>query len=70
MRRKGAFVLKATQDSSDEESIENSGKDEKELAILIKRFKKFLIKLNESKKSGSKKAKEVICFKCKRPDHI
>lgn len=38
--------------------------------ILIRRFNKFLTKLNESKKSEIKKAKKVTCYECKKPSHL
>ena len=63
------------QDSSDEDDLEDSSENDDEITSLIGSFMKYLKRKNlskykEFKRGGSKKVKEVICFKCKRPGHI
>ena len=63
----------ASQDSSDEDDLEYLNEDDYEIASFIRSFmekKKNLSKHKESKRGGSKKAKKIILFKCKRLDHI
>lgn len=82
--KKKSLAFKASQDSSDESELEDpsdeseledSSEDDEEIVSFTKYFMEYLKKKNlskhkESKRGGFKKAKEVMCFKCKRSGHI
>ena len=73
--KKREITLKASQESSNDKSLIDLSEEDKEFAILIRGFKKFLRRKNlanfkENKKSESKKRREVTCYKSKKPGHI
>ena len=69
--KKRSIALKASKHENDEESE----LDDKELAMLAKRFKKFYKKTNErgkfrSYKNKNEKKESITCYECKKLGHI
>ena len=67
--------MKAIQEASEDESLVDSSDDDDEIAMITRRFKKFLKRKSfsrqrDNKKYDGKKNKEVTCYKCKKPRHI
>ena len=77
--KKKSIALKASQNNSETENLEDSSDEDGEIAMLTRNFKKFLRKQytlrtrNFNKKyeeDGKKKTKEVTCYECKKSSHI
>ncbi|GKV49876.1 hypothetical protein SLEP1_g56599 [Rubroshorea leprosula] len=78
-KKKKTIALKATQHNESEEE----GDSDEDIAILTKKFKKFLKKKNFKKQGGlkrnnkndrykgdSNKKDGIICYHCKKPGHV
>ena len=73
--KKKSLTFKVSQDSSEEDDLEDSSEYYNEITSFTRRFMEYLKRKNlskhkEFKRGGFKKVKEVICFMCKRPGHI
>ena len=77
--KKKSIALKASQNDSEEENLEDSSDEDSEIAMLTRNFKKFLRKQhtsrtrdfnNKYKRDGKKKTKEITCYECKKSGHI
>ena len=74
-KRKKGIDFKTSQESSDDESFEYLSKEDEEHFMLIRGFKKYLMrknmaKLKDHKKGNTKKSKEVIYNEYKKVMHI
>ena len=77
--KRKAIALKASQEASDEDPNEGSSDDDVEIAMLTKKFNRFLKRKFPSRSKhlnkkyegeGKMKTKEVTCYECKKPGHI
>ena len=77
--KKKSIALKASQNDSEEENLEDSSDEDGEISMLTRNFKKFLRKQHTSRTRdfnkkyegyGKKKTKEVTYYECKKLGHI
>ena len=77
--KKKSIALKASQNDSKVENLEDSSDEDGEISMLTRNFKKFLRKQHTSRTrdfnkryegDSKKKTKEVTCYECKKPSHI
>ena len=77
--KKKSIALKASQNDSEKENLEDSSEKDGEITTLIRNFKKFLRKQHSSRTrdnnkkyegDSKKKTKEVTCYEYKKPGHI
>ena len=77
--KRKAITLKASQNDSEVENLEDSSDEDSEISMLTRNFKKFLrnqqlpSRSRNNKKyerEGKKKTKEITYYECKKPGHI
>ena len=77
--KKKSIALKASQNDSEAENLEDSSDEDGEIAMLTRNFKKFLRKQYTSRirdfnkkyeGDGNKKPKEVTCYEYEKSSHI